>query len=54
MGVCCMTQGTQTILLWQPKGWDAVGGEREAQEGEDICIPMADSCWCMAEINTIL
>ena len=24
---------------------------REVQEGADICIPMADSCWCMAETN---
>ena len=24
--------------------WDGVGGGREVQEGEDICIPMADSC----------
>ena len=33
---------------------DEVGGEREVQEGGDICIPMADMCLCMAEINTIL
>ena len=26
-----------------------VGGGREVQEGGDICIPMADSCCCMAE-----
>ena len=26
------------------EGWDGVGGGREAQEGEVICIPMADSC----------
>ena len=24
--------------------WDGVGGEREAQEGGDICILMADPC----------
>ena len=24
--------------------WDGVGGGREAQEGGDICTPMADSC----------
>ena len=24
--------------------WDGVGGGREVQEGDDICIPMADSC----------
>ena len=28
--------------------------ESEVQEGGDICIPMADSWWCMAETNTIL
>ena len=37
--------------LWQPRG---VGSGREVQEGEEICIPVADSCWCMTEINTIL
>ena len=31
-------------------GW----GVREVQQGGDICIPMADSCWCMAETITIL
>ena len=31
-----------------------MGGEREGQEGGDICILMADSCCCMAETNTIL
>ena len=24
-------------------GWDGVGGGRAAQEGEDMCMPMADS-----------
>ena len=28
---------------------DEVGGGREVLEGGDICIPMADSCWCMTE-----
>ena len=27
---------------------------REVQEGGNICVPIADSCWCMAETNTIL
>ena len=27
-----------------PEEWDGEGGGREVQEGEDICIPMADSC----------
>ena len=31
-----------------------VGGGREVQEGGDIYGLMADSCWCMAETNTIL
>ena len=25
-------------------GWDGVRGGREVQDGEDMCIPMADSC----------
>ena len=35
-------------------GWDGEGGGREVQEGGDICIPMADSWWCLAEANAIL
>ena len=34
--------------------WDGVEGRREVPEGGDICIPMADSCPCMAETNTTL
>ena len=30
-----------------------MGGGREAQEGQDICILMADLC-CTAETNTTL
>ena len=33
--------------------YEEVGG-RESQEGGDIPIPTADSCWCVAETNTIL
>ena len=30
------------------------GGWEEIQEEEgDMCIPMADSCWCKAETTTI-
>ena len=36
------------------EGWDGVESGREVLEGGDIYIPMADSCWCMAETNTIL
>ena len=27
---------------------------KEVLEGGDVCTPMADSCWCMAESSTIL
>ena len=36
------------------EGWDKVGSGREVQEGVDICIPMADSYFYMAETNAIL
>ena len=26
------------------EGWDGVRDQREVQKGEDICIPLADSC----------
>ena len=35
------------------EGWDGEGG-REAQEGGDICIHIADSLCCTAETNTTL
>ena len=42
------------VLCVHLDGWDRVGGEREIKEGGNLCIPMADSCWCMAETdNTI-
>ena len=31
-----------------------IEGQREAQEGEDICIHIADSYCCTAETNTAL
>ena len=39
--ICCMAQGTQTGSLCPSRG--AEDG-REIQKGEDICIPIADSC----------
>ena len=54
MGICCTTQGTQTGLCINLDAWDGEGGRKEIQEGGDICIPMADSCRCLAETNTIL
>ena len=43
-----------TELCDYPEGWDGVGGGREVLEGGDVCIPMVDSCWGMAETNIIL
>ena len=34
--------------------WAGEGGEREVQERGATGIPMADSCWFLAETNTIL
>ena len=44
MGICCVTQGTQTRPLLQPGevGWG--GRWSDVQEGVGICIPVADSC----------
>ena len=36
-------------LCYSLQGWQRVGGGEEVQEGGDICIPMANSCWCVAE-----
>ena len=34
--------------------WDGMGSGREAQEGGDICVLLADSHSCTAEMNTTL
>ena len=54
VGICCLTQGAQTGPSDNLAGWVGreVGGE--VQKGRDICIPMADPCWCMAKTNTTL
>ena len=31
------------MLCDNVEGWDGVEGEREVQEGGDLCIPMVDS-----------
>ena len=44
MGICYMSQETQTGALYQPRrvGW---GGRWEGGSNcGDMCIPMADSC----------
>ena len=54
MGICYVTQGTQTGALWQYRrvGWEGDG--REVQKGGDKGVPMADSCLCMTENHKIL
>ena len=45
-----LKQGLCTNLA----GWGGAGDGREVQKGGDVCIPMADSHYCMAETNTTL
>ena len=50
----CKIDGQQEFAVWLRKlkqglrinleQWDGEGDGREVQKGEDICIPMADSC----------
>ena len=40
------------MLCGNLEGWDGVGEGKEVQEGGNMCILMADSCWCTAETNT--
>ena len=50
----CRTASQQKFAVWLRKlkqglcinleGWDGAGDGREVQKGENICIPMADSC----------
>ena len=42
MGICCITQETQTGALYQPRGWDGEGAGKAVQNRGDICIPMTD------------
>ena len=36
------------------EGWDGGGCWEAGSRERDIHIPMADSCWYMAETNTIM
>ena len=45
---------TQTGALCLAEGWGGEGDGREAQEGGDMGVPMADSYWCMTENHEIL
>ena len=50
----CKIDSQQVFAVWLRKfkqvlcikleGWDRDGDGREVQKGEDICIPMSDSC----------
>ena len=42
------------VLCDDLEGWDGGWSSREVPEGGDISIPMADSCYCIAETNTTL
>ena len=50
----CDPGNPKPILCDNLEGWDGGGGGREVQEGGDICILMADSCWCVAETTPLL
>ena len=57
MGICYMTQGTQTGFLWQSTKVPTFVGEGdgwEVLEGGNMGIPMADYWWCMTENHKIL
>ena len=41
-------------MLYDDLEWMGAGGGRQAQEGRDICIHIADSFHCTAETNTTL
>ena len=44
--------GNPKPALWQPGGIGWV--ERGVQEGGNTCLPLANSCWCMAKSITLL
>ena len=53
MGICCMSQETQTGSLCQPRGvgW---GGRREGGSKGRVYMYMADLCRGLTENNKIL
>ena len=44
----------QAGLFNNLEGWDEDEGWRDGPEGRDLGMPVADSCWCLAETNTVL
>ena len=49
----CLRELKQGLCI-NLEGCDGEGDGREVQEGGAICIPVADSCWCLTENNKIL
>ena len=54
MGICYMSQETHTGALYQPRGVGWGGRGEEFQNGGDVCIPMAGSCWGLTENSKIM
>ena len=48
-----LRERTQGLCDWL-EGWDGERARREVQEGGDMGVPMADSCWCRSESHKIL
>ena len=52
--VWCIETGRLGLVHWDdPEEWDGEGGKRGIQDG-NTCIPMANSCHCMAKTTTTL
>ena len=41
--LACLAENPKLVLCDNLEGWNGEGGGKEAQEGGDMCIPMADS-----------
>ena len=58
MGTCCNSAGSLagcSMVTWMGgMGVEGVEKGREVQEGGNICLYIADSLHCAAEINTML
>ena len=48
-----LRERTQGLCDWL-EGWDGERARREVQEGGDMGVPMADSCWCVTENHKIV
>ena len=47
--------GHSKLVLWHnPEGWGREGDGKGVLDRGDICVPVADSCRCMAKTTTIL